>query len=56
MKKNYIREFLNAVLHCSMMLLGSVINLRKTKIPKTLKLINEIATIIYLTWLLSQLL
>ena len=56
MKKNRIRTFLNAVLHCSMMFLGAIINLRKTKIPKTLRLINEVATIIYVTWILSKLL
>jgi hypothetical protein len=56
MKKNYIKTILNAVLQCSMMFLGAIINLKQTRIPKTLRLINEVATIIYVTWLLSKLL
>ena len=56
MKKNYIKTILNAVLQCSMMFLGAIINLKQTRIPKTLRLINEVATIIYITWLLSKLL
>tara|TARA_R110002012_G_C11533738_1_gene600769 strand:+ start:517 stop:636 length:120 start_codon:yes stop_codon:yes gene_type:complete len=37
-----------------MMFLGAVINLRETKIPRTLRLINIIATIIYSIWIISK--
>jgi len=37
-----------------MMFLGAVINLKKTRTPKTLKLINIVATIIYVTWLTAK--
>ena len=54
MKKKQVKEIASLVLHCSMMFLGAVINLKQTKIPKTLKLINIIATIIYSIWLISK--
>jgi hypothetical protein len=54
MLKKYIKTFLNSSLHCSMMFLGAVINLKQTRIPKTLKLINIVATIIYATWLIAK--
>ena len=54
MLKNYIMTFLNSLLHCGMMFLGAVINLRETKIPKTLRLINIIATTIYSIWIISK--
>jgi hypothetical protein len=53
MMKNY-RSTIKLVLHCSMMFLGAVINLRKTRFPKTLKLINIVATIVYATWLIAK--
>jgi len=37
-----------------MMFLGAVINLKQTKIPKTLKLINIVATIVYATFLIAK--
>jgi hypothetical protein len=37
-----------------MMFLGAVINLKQTRIPKTLKLINIVATIVYATWLIEK--
>jgi hypothetical protein len=53
MMKNY-RSTIKLLLHCSMMFLGAVINLRQTRFPKTIKLINRIATIIYVAWLISK--
>ena len=52
----HIKEVTIFVLHCGMMFLGAVINLKQTKIPKTLKLINIIATITYSVWLISKIL
>ncbi len=54
MERKQVKEMASLVLHCSMMFLGAVINLKQTKIPKTLKLINIIATIAYAIWLISK--
>lgn len=54
MLKSYIKTVISFVLHCSMMFLGAVINLKQTRIPKTLKLINIVATIVYATFLIAK--
>ena len=43
-----IKKFLVALFHSLMMISGAIINIKETKIPNTLMLVNRVIIIIYI--------